>query len=105
MPEFIPVTTVDEIPEGEIRGFVVAGKQIAIACCEGEFFAIDEICSHAHAYLSEGDVDTDDCTIGCPLHGARFALSTGRVRALPATEPIATYPLQIVDGQIAVAVH
>jgi nitrite reductase/ring-hydroxylating ferredoxin subunit len=105
MPEFIPITTVDQIPEGTIRGFVVGGKQIAVACCDGEFYAIDEICTHAHAYLSEGEVDPDDCTIECPLHGARFALATGRVRALPATEPVNTYPLEIRDGQIAVAVH
>ena len=104
MPEFIPVTTVDQIPEGTIRGFVVGGKQIAVACCDGELYAIDEICTHAHAYLSEGDVDTDDCTVGCPLHGARFALATGRVRALPATEPVNTYPVETRDGQIVVAV-
>jgi 3-phenylpropionate/trans-cinnamate dioxygenase ferredoxin component len=105
MPDYIPVAHVDEIPEGTIKGFVVEGKQIAIARCDGDFFAIDGICTHAHAYLSEGYVDTDMCTIECPLHGAQFSLRSGRVRALPATEPVETYPVEIVDEQVAVAVH
>jgi 3-phenylpropionate/trans-cinnamate dioxygenase ferredoxin subunit len=105
MSEYIPVASAGDIPEGEIRGFVVEGKQIAIARCDGELFAVDGICTHALAYLSEGSVDTDLCSIECPLHGASFSLRTGRVRALPATEPIQTYKVQIVDGQIAVAVH
>ena len=105
MPEYIPVAHVDEIPEGEIRGFAVAGKRIAVARCDGDFFAVDEICSHAHAYLSEGYVDTDVCTVECPLHGASFSLKSGRVRALPATEPIETYPVEIIDDHVAVAVH
>lgn len=105
MSEYVAVAHVDDVPEGTIRGFVVEGKQIAIARCDGDFYAIDEICTHAHAYLSEGDIDTDMCTVECPLHGASFSLRTGRVRALPATEPIQTYPVQIVDGQVTVAVH
>ena len=104
MAEFVPVAGVDDIAEGTVQSFVVGDEEVAVARCDGGFYAFTNICSHAHAYLAEGEVDTDECVIECPLHGARFDLETGRVRALPATEPIRTFPVRIVDGQLAVAV-
>ncbi len=103
MAQYVVVARDEEIGEGEIRAFDIGGLEIAVARCDGELYAVTNICSHAHAYLAEGELDTDDCTVECPLHGARFDLATGRVRALPATEPIDTYPLRVVDGQIEVA--
>jgi 3-phenylpropionate/trans-cinnamate dioxygenase ferredoxin component len=105
MPEYVAIAAVDDIEEGAIRGYVIGNQEIAIARCDGEFYAVDAICSHAHAYLYEGEVDTDDCVVECPLHGARFSLSTGRVRALPASEPIKVYQLRISEGTIEVALE
>ncbi len=104
MAEFVPVVGVDDIAEGSVQSFVVGDEEVAVARCDGEFYAFTNICSHAHAYLAEGEVDTDECVIECPLHGARFDLATGRVRALPATEPIKTFPVRIAGGQVEVAV-
>jgi 3-phenylpropionate/trans-cinnamate dioxygenase ferredoxin component len=102
--EYVAIGGEDDIDEGTIRDYVVNGRQIAVARCEGTLYAIDAICSHAHAYLSEGEIDTDFCVVECPLHGARFSLATGKVRALPATEPIQTFPLRVTDGIIEVAI-
>jgi nitrite reductase/ring-hydroxylating ferredoxin subunit len=104
MAEYVAVAAEDEIPDGTIRSFDVGAVEVAVAHCAGEWYAVDNICSHAHAYLAEGELDTDDCLIECPLHGARFDLATGRVRSLPATEPIATYPVRVIDGRVEVAV-
>ena len=104
MADFVPVVSADEIAEGTVQAFDVGGVEIAVAQCDGQFYAFTNICSHEHAYLSEGEVDTDDCVIECPLHGAQFDMATGRVRALPATEPIKTYPARVVDGQVEVAI-
>lgn len=103
MAEYVAVAPADAIAEGTVQAFVVGDVEIAVAQCEGSFYAFTNICSHEHAYLSEGEVDTDLCWIECPLHGAQFDLATGRVRALPATEPIETYPTRVVDGQVEVA--
>jgi 3-phenylpropionate/trans-cinnamate dioxygenase ferredoxin subunit len=84
-----------DIPPGEARRFVVDRIEIAVANCDGEFLAVDDICSHAEYSLSDGEVDPDDCTIECPKHGSTFDLHTGRPRTLPATVPVATFPVKV----------
>ena len=104
MAEFTTVATVAEIAEGSAKVFTVNGESVAVVNCNGQFYAIDNICSHAYAELAEGEVDADDCTIECPLHGSIFSLESGRPRTLPAVTPVATYPVQIVGDNIQVAV-
>jgi 3-phenylpropionate/trans-cinnamate dioxygenase ferredoxin subunit len=104
MADYVVVGNADEVPEGTVREYVVGDTEVAVARSEGELYAFSAICSHAYARLAEGEVDTDFCVIECPMHGARFDMSSGRVRALPATEPIQTYNVREVEGQIAVAI-
>jgi len=104
MAEFVAVANVNDVEEGTAKAFTVNGEMIAIVRCDGQFYAINNICSHAYAELHEGEVDPDECTIECPLHGSLFSLETGRPRTLPAVTPVATYPLQIVGDEIQVAV-
>src|SRR4028118_1043416 len=104
MAEYVRLISADQIKEGTVQSFDLGGAEIAIARCEGEIYAFSNICTHALAYLSEGDLDVDDCTIECPLHGARFDITTGRVRAFPATVPLKTYGVRVVDGQVELAI-
>ena len=73
---------------------------MAVARHEDEVFAIENMCSHAAVALSEGDVE--DCTVECWLHGSRFDLRTGKPIGLPATEPVATFPVDVRDGDVYV---
>ena len=99
----VEVTRTDAIPEGEVRRFVVERIEIAVANLgEGVFLAVDDICSHAEASLSEGEVDVDDETIECPRHGSTFDLRTGRPRTLPATLPVVTYPVKVEGDTILI---
>jgi len=85
-----------DVPEGEVRRFVVDRIEIAVANLgNGEFVAVDDICSHAEASLSEGEVDVDMETIECPRHGSTFDLRSGKPRTLPATVPIAIFPVKV----------
>ena len=65
---------------------------------DAEVFAVQDQCSHAAVSLSEGEVA--DCTVECWLHGSRFDLRTGKPSGLPATEPVATFPVEVRDGDI-----
>ncbi|SDS05495.1 non-heme iron oxygenase ferredoxin subunit [Microlunatus soli] len=80
----------------------VDGEDIAIVNSAGEIYAIADECSHAAIPLSEGDVG--DGEIECYMHGSRFSLKTGEPLGLPATEPVAVYPVKVEDGEIYVDV-
>ena len=80
-----------ETVEAELAKNVL--KELAIARHGDEVFAVEDICSHAAVALSEGEVD--DCTVECWLHGSRFDLRTGKPTGLPATEPVATFPVEV----------
>ena len=77
-----------------------AGACAAHGDCEviaPEVFAIEDTCSHAEVALSEGEVEQTDggCQIECWLHGSMFDLRTGKPTNLPATEPVATFPIEV----------
>jgi 3-phenylpropionate/trans-cinnamate dioxygenase ferredoxin subunit len=87
----------DDVREDEPLGVMVDDMEVAVARSGDEFFAIQDMCSHAEVALSEGDVE--DCTIECWLLGSRFDLRTGKPTGLPATEPVATFPIEVrADG-------
>jgi 3-phenylpropionate/trans-cinnamate dioxygenase ferredoxin component len=98
----VDVAGTDDIPEGEARRFVVDRIEIAVVNLGGEFFAVDDICSHAESHLSEGDVDIEDETIECPRHGSVFDVRTGKPRSLPATVPVATWPVKVEGDRILI---
>ncbi len=101
MSEFVKVASRSDVPPGEARVFTVNGRRLALCHVEGEFFAIDDVCTHDAGPLGEGDLD--GYAIECPRHGARFDVRTGRVLALPAPRPVATYPVKVEGEDVLVA--
>lgn len=99
MSEGVLVARADDVPDGEAIKIdaAVAGTvdDIAIFNDGGEFFALDDTCSHEEASLSEGWIDNG--VIECPLHAGKFCLRDGEVLSMPATENVACHRL-IVDG-------
>jgi 3-phenylpropionate/trans-cinnamate dioxygenase ferredoxin subunit len=89
-----------DVPEDEALGVTLGAFEVAVARHGEEVFAIENICSHAAVALSEGEVE--DCTVECWLHGSRFDLRTGKPTGLPATEPVATFPVDVRDGDVYV---
>ena len=102
--EYVRLCEASEITQGEARRFVVGSHEIAVARVGEETFAIGDVCSHGHFLLSEGEVDEDECTLECPKHGSCFNLRTGEPETLPATVPVAVYPLKTEGGSLLVGV-
>lgn len=101
---FLKAASVDDIPKGASLAVEVNDVPVAVVHAEDDnFYAIHDECSHAAVALSEGEVD--GCTLECWLHGSRFDLRTGEPTGLPATEPVAVYPVEIRDGEIYVDVN
>tara|TARA_B100001248_G_C26988066_1_gene277754 strand:+ start:135 stop:452 length:318 start_codon:yes stop_codon:yes gene_type:complete len=87
-----------DITQNASKVFNIDDNDIAIINCNDEYYAIDDLCSHAEASLSDGEVY--DCKVECPLHGAEFDLKTGEAITLPATKPVNIYPVSIEDGYL-----
>ncbi len=103
MAEYITVARVGDIPQGGALQIEVGDAFISIWNVKGILYAIDDICTHEEAYLSEGEL-IDDCCAMCPLHGSEFDLATGVARCLPATEPVRTYPVRVEGDEVQIAI-
>ena len=71
------------------------GESICVTRVGDQVFAVNDVCSHSDASLSEGDVT--DFKIECWLHGAEFDLRTGEALTPPATEPLEIFSI-VTDG-------
>jgi 3-phenylpropionate/trans-cinnamate dioxygenase ferredoxin component len=101
----VTVCRTDDVPEGEARRFEVQCHEIAVVNLGEEGFrALGDVCSHAQAYLHEGEVDPDMETIECPRHGSVFDLETGKPRSLPATLPVPAYAVKVEDDEVKVEI-
>ncbi len=88
----VEVCKLVDVPVPGALAVVVDGTPVAVVRdSEGGVHAVRDICSHADVALSEGEVD--GCTLECWLHGSRFDLRTGAPTGLPATVPVAVYPV------------
>jgi len=100
---FVRVCCIADLPAVGAVQAEIAGLRVAIVRdSAGNVHAIDDTCSHANVSLSEGDVE--DGEIECWLHGSRFDLRSGRPTGLPATAPIAVYPVKIDGDDVFVSV-
>ena len=99
----IDVAPADEFPPGSFK-LVVAGpgEFVGVYNCGGTLYAIEDRCSHDDGPLCEGDWDEESCWVVCPRHGSQFDLATGVPRSLPATEPVPTFPVKVVNGSVVV---
>jgi 3-phenylpropionate/trans-cinnamate dioxygenase ferredoxin component len=95
------VVRLSGVPEGEARGFTVAGREIVLCNVEGEVYALQGMCTHEDLPLDGGEVE--DGVLTCEWHGAEFDVCTGEVRGLPATRPLQTFPARVDgDGRVFV---
>lgn len=98
---WVPAGLADQVADGTAVHVDLQGHALCIARSQGHLHALRDECSHGQVQLSEGEVD--DGFVECWMHGSRFDLRTGIPACLPATQPVAVYPVRITDGTIEVA--
>ena len=76
----------------------LGSRRIALYRLDGKIYALDDVCTHALALLSQGFIERG--AVECPLHGARFDIATGRCLAPPATVDLRTYAVRIEGGEV-----
>jgi NAD(P)H-dependent nitrite reductase small subunit len=96
------VAAADEVTEDFPAAAKIGDREIGLFVVAGEYYAIEDVCPHAYALLSQGFVEGDE--IECPLHGARFHIPSGRCTKEPGGRDLKTYPLKLEGGRLLVAV-
>ena len=98
--EFHVVAQSGDVNEDEPVAVTVGRVDIGLYKLDGEIYALDDICPHAYACLSDGYIDEGQ--IECPLHGAGFDIKTGKALTAPASIDLRVYPVKIDGDQISV---
>jgi 3-phenylpropionate/trans-cinnamate dioxygenase ferredoxin component len=100
MSEWVDVVAESALAIGENVVVDVDGVDVAIFNIDGEFYAIQDMCTHDGGEIVSGILDGDE--IICPRHGARFCIKTGKVKSPPAYEDIACYEIRLNNERIEV---
>ena len=96
------VAETDDIEEEDVIGVNVESTAIAVYNVNGEFYATENICTHAFAFLSEGIVIDD--IIECPVHQGRFHIPSGKPKGAPVSVALDTYATKVEDGKVYVRI-
>jgi naphthalene 1,2-dioxygenase system ferredoxin subunit len=96
--QWIDAAALADVPQGDVIGVLVAGKDIALYEVEGQVFATDNICTHGHARMSDGFLEGHE--IECPLHQGKFDVCSGKALCAPLTEDIKTYVVRIENRRV-----
>ncbi|MFI5448331.1 MAG: Rieske (2Fe-2S) protein [Candidatus Bathyarchaeia archaeon] len=91
--QYVKACELSDVPPGIIFPVDIGEKNLMIVNLEGTIYALDRMCTHETADLSNGFLTDSEVT--CPLHLSRFNLKTGDVQNPPATIPLKTYKLKI----------
>ncbi len=105
MSRLVSVAQAGEVKAGDSKRVMVDDHPIAIFNIGGEYFAVEDNCSHEDTPLSDGYVDEETCTVECALHGSRFDLRTGKALSFPAIFPVKTFEAVVEGGELKVRVN
>jgi 3-phenylpropionate/trans-cinnamate dioxygenase ferredoxin subunit len=95
MSDFVRIAKVSDLSDPGKLLIEVDDRLVALFHVGGQFYAIDDVCTHDGGPLAEGRLE--DHTIACPRHGAKFDIRTGQALTMPATQPTASHEVKI-DG-------
>jgi metal-sulfur cluster biosynthetic enzyme/nitrite reductase/ring-hydroxylating ferredoxin subunit len=98
MHEFERVIDISEVPDPGKTLVEVEGEMIALFHVGGEWFALDDVCTHDGGPLADGALR--DHTIACPRHGAKFDIRSGAALTMPAVRPTRAHEVKLDDGGV-----
>jgi 3-phenylpropionate/trans-cinnamate dioxygenase ferredoxin subunit len=98
----VDVAPVDELPPGSVKIVRAGSIAVGVYNLDGQYYAIEDRCSHDDGPLAEGEFDPEEAVVVCPRHGSKFDIRSGRPLSLPAYEPVETFPVVVEDGWVKV---
>lgn len=101
--EFVAIFDEDEIAPGQAKCAAVNGRMVAVFNDAGTLRAIDDMCPHQGASLSEGHFEKGE--VMCPWHAWRFSLTDGSwLDSDSGKVKCGSYPVRVIDEEICVRV-
>ena len=100
MSHWVKAARLEDLPERKLHALELEGEALVLVRIGDHVYAFRDVCSHMEYPLSDGSLD--DHIVTCAYHGAKFDIRDGSVVAMPAFEPIETFPVRIQDGVVYV---
>ncbi len=102
MSRLVKAAQAGDVKPGGRKIVEVDGVFIAIFNVDGQYYAVEDRCSHDDGPVAEGELEGHE--IVCPRHGARFDIRDGRVLSFPAITPIRSFPIKIEGNDILIEI-
>ena len=102
MPERLDLCSISDVAPGSALKVETGDLILAVFNVAGEFYVIDDTCTHGPGSLSEGYIEDD--VVECNFHNGQFNIKTGEVVSPPCMIPIKTYAVSVVDDRVTIEV-
>ncbi len=100
--EWHDVAARDQLDPDFPLGVVVGGQAVGIYLLDDQVHAIEDVCPHAEAMLSQGFVENG--VIECPLHGAQFEIATGKSLTEICDQNLVCFPVRVQEGRVFIKI-
>ena len=97
---WVRVCATSELLPGELKVAWDGDTAIVVFNYDGDFYALNDCCTHEDASLSDGTIEGDE--IECPMHGGAFEIKTGMPAAFPVVVPAQMYEVRVVGDDIQI---
>jgi 3-phenylpropionate/trans-cinnamate dioxygenase ferredoxin subunit len=77
MVKYFEAMKTDSLKNGEMKTVNIAGKDVLVAKVTDNFYAVQNLCPHMKAKLTQGKLEGTVLT--CPKHASQFDLTDGHV--------------------------
>jgi nitrite reductase/ring-hydroxylating ferredoxin subunit len=102
MSSKIELCNADDVAVGAALKVEKDGLTVAVFNVDGEFYVLDDQCTHGPGSLSEGYIEGD--VVECNFHNGQFNIRTGEVVMPPCMIPMKTYPTAVENGKVVIEV-
>jgi 3-phenylpropionate/trans-cinnamate dioxygenase ferredoxin subunit len=100
--EWHDVGAVEGVSDDLALAAKVGEREIGVYAIAGKLYALEDVCPHAYALLSQGFIDGEE--VECPLHGAKFHVPTGKCTKEPGGRDLKCYAVKAEGGRVYVRI-
>jgi nitrite reductase/ring-hydroxylating ferredoxin subunit len=99
----VVVGKTSEVQDGKLMHITAGGREIVVTKLDGNYYAMDNVCTHAGADLHEGELNNNELT--CPWHGAKWDIKTGNLISFPQKlKPLQSHKISIEKDTLYVEI-